>query len=161
MKEAIRLDYAFSEAANPLEREIMHLLMAKAPVLAEIKEGRYTRSQDIEKCLQERLVSLGFVRSATSGVVAGLFAVNSDFEVDFYHPELRVAIEVEKGKHFNLWRNLVKFCESPLIDHGVLIVPAERQGSKGAEGVFSNTLHSLRNVDFLYRELQSLLCYGY
>lgn len=157
----IRLDYAFAAVANPLERELLHALAEKAPALVEIREGRYTRSQDIEKCLQDKLGSLGFVRSATSEVVAGLFASHSDFEVDFFHPELRVAIEVEKGKHFNLWRNLVKFCESPLIEHGVLIVPAERHGAQGVEGVFNNTLHSLRNIESLYRELRSLLCYGY
>lgn len=157
----IRLDYAFADVANPLESEIYKVLSEKAAVLAEIREGRYTRSQDIEKCLQEQLNALGFVRSATSQSVAGLFALHSDFEIDFWHPTLKVAIEVEKGKHFNLWRNLVKFCESPLIEHGVLIVPAERQGSQGAEAIFNNTLDSLRNVESLYRELKSLLCYGY
>lgn len=153
--------YAYGSKANPLEQEIIRLLRSKAMELAIIREGRYTRSQDIEKCLQPGLSDLGFMRSATVSHVAGLFATWSDFEIDFFHPELRIAIEVEKGKHFNLWRNLVKFCESPLVEHGVLIVPYQRTGSKGSECIFTNMMDSLKNVEALYGTVRSVLCYGY
>lgn len=153
--------YAYCQVSNPLATEIEALLKEKAEELAPIKEARYTRSQDIEKCLQQELIELGFIRSATVRDVAGLFSACSDFEVDFFHPRLRIAIEVEKGKHYNLWRNIIKFCESPLIDHGILIVPYSRQGTQGPDAVFSNTLESLKNIETLYERISSVLCFGY
>jgi len=153
--------YAYSKRMNPLEKEILSVLAKHQEELAQIREGRYTRSQDIEKCLQDDLKNLGFVRSATAQQVAGLFAAHSDFEIDFYQPELKIAIEVEKGKHYNLWRNIVKFCESQLIEHAVLVVPYERCGTQGAEFVLANTLESLKNVETLYDSVSSLLCFGY
>jgi len=153
--------YAYCDSPNPLEQEIMSALERKAEELAHIREGRYTRSQDIEKCLQQDFVHLGFARSATVKGVAGLFAAWSDFEIDFFHPELNIAIEVEKGKHYNLWRNVVKFCESPIIAHAALIVPYQREGAQGPEAVFSNTLESLKNIETLYERMSSLLCFGY
>lgn len=153
--------YAYASKPNPLEQQIMGVLQGRAKDLAVIREGRYTRSQDIEKCLQPGLSDLGFVRSATVSDVAGLFATWSDFEIDFFHPELRVAIEVEKGKHFNLWRNLIKFCESPLVEHGVLLVPYQRTSSKGPEFIFPNMMDSLKNIEALYGKVSSVLCFGY
>ena len=153
--------YAYGSKPNPLEQQIIRILRSKAAELAIIREGRYTRSQDIEKCLEPGLCDLGFLRSATVSHVAGLFAAGSDFEIDFFHPELKVAIEVEKGKHFNLWRNLVKFCESPLVEHGILIVPYERTGSKGTDLIVPNMMDSLKNVEALYEKVSSVLCFGY
>ncbi|MDP3487392.1 MAG: hypothetical protein Q8S19_05595 [Bacillota bacterium] len=153
--------YAYGSKPNPVEREIIAVLQSKTADLAIIREGRYTRSQDIEKILQQGLSDLGFIRSATVSHVAGLFAPRSDFEIDFFHPELKVAIEVEKGKHFNFWRNLVKFCESPLVEHGVLLVPYQRTGSKGSEFIFPNMMDSLKNVEALYEKVSSVLCFGY
>ena len=48
--------YAYGSEANPLEQEIIRLLQSKAMELAVIREGRYTRSQDIEKCLDRKSV---------------------------------------------------------------------------------------------------------
>lgn len=153
--------YAYASETNPLQNEILEILQHKANLLAEIREGRYTRSIDIEKCLQDDLCTLGFMRSATVQRVAGLFAPRSDFEMDFFHVSLRMAIEVEKGKHFNLWRNMIKFCESPLIDHAVLLLPRERVGAQGPEQIFSSTMDSLRNIETLYDSVKSVLCFGY
>ncbi|KAF0193837.1 MAG: Uncharacterized protein FD169_2217 [Bacillota bacterium] len=160
-QKLLAIAYAYGSKPNPLEQEIIGALQGKAKELAIIREGRYTRSQDIEKCLQPGLNDLGFIRSATVRHVAGLFATWSDFEIDFFHPELKVAIEVEKGKHFNLWRNLVKFCESPLVEHGVLLVPYQRTGLNGSEFIFSNMMDSLKNVEALYGKVSSVLCFGY
>ena len=153
--------YGYCKQTNPLQDQIAHALHKNLHRIQQLRDERYARSQDIEKELQADLEDLGFLRSATLRSVAGLFVAGSDFEIDFFNPSHGMGIEVEKGKHFSVWRNVIKFCESPKVRHGVLLVPYEKLGSQGTEKVFENTLASLNNVHYLYERLDSLLCYGY
>ena len=153
--------YCYINKPNPLQAEIASVLRKNARVIEGLRDERYSRSQDVERELQADLSSLGFIRSATVDTVAGLFIPTSDFEMDFFHETHRIGLEVEKGKSFSVWKNVVKFCESPLVRHGVLIVPYEKHGSRGLEKVFDNALASLDNVFHLYGSLDSLLCFGY
>ena len=153
--------YCYCGVPNPLLDRLVEALRANGPVIRRVRDERYTRSQDVEKALQDDLSLLGFSRSVTVQSVPGLFAPASDFEIDFYSSQHMMGLEVEKGKHFSVWRNLIKFCESPQVRHGVLIVPQEKKVSQGVEKVFDNTLASLGNVQYLYERLDSLLCLGY
>lgn len=154
--------YVFMEQANPLQQELLKIVAAEAEQLVSIREGRYTRSQDVEKLLRCALVELGFQHAVTSRQIPQLFAADSDFEMDFYHPALQVALEVEKGKHFNVWRDVCKFVESELVEHAVLLIPYEKYGSTGRrESVLLSTADSLSNVHRLYFALKSFLLIGY
>jgi len=153
--------YCYMTEPNPLQVSIAGVLSRNSTSIARLRDERYSRSQDIERELQEGLQSLGFIRSATVNTVAGLFIPASDFEIDFFNSHHGIGLEVEKGKHFSVWKNIVKFCESPLVRHGVLVIPYEKHGSRGLEKVFNNTLASMDNVHYLYERLDSLLCFGY
>lgn len=154
--------YAYSEQANPLLQELLHIVATHAEELVTIRDGRYTRSQDVEKILRSALQALGFEHGVTSKQVPQLFAADSDFEMDFYHPALHIALEVEKGKHFNVWRDVCKFVESELVEHAVLLIPYEKYSSVGRrESVLLSTVDSLANINRLYRELKSFLLIGY
>jgi hypothetical protein len=155
------LKYCHCSIKNPLEEQLAAVLRKQNKIIKALRNERYARSQDVERELEADLLALGFTRSATVNTVAELFAPGSDFEIDFFNPALGIGVEVEKGRHFSVWRNLVKFCESPLVRHGVLVIPHEKQGSQGTDKVLSNTIASLDNVQYLYRSLDSLLCYGY
>lgn len=154
--------YVFLEQANPLQSKLLQIVAAEAEALISIRDGRYTRSQDVEKLLKRALIELGFQHAVTSRHVPHLFAADSDFEMDFYHPVLRIALEVEKGKYFNVWRDVCKFVESELVEHAVLLIPYEKLSSEGQrESVLLSTVDSLSNVCRLYLTLKSFLLIGY
>lgn len=154
--------YVFLEQANPLLNKLLQIVAAEAEALVKIRDGRYTRSQDVEKLLRPALLELGFQHAVTSRDVPRLFANDSDFEIDFYHPVFRVALEVEKGKHFNVWRDVCKFVESEWVDHAVLLIPYEKFSNTGRrESVLLSTVDSLSNAHRLYLALKSFLLIGY
>ncbi len=154
--------YGFMEQANPLQRQLLQIVADHKEELVRIRDGRYTRSQDVEKLLRTALQELGFLHGVTSEQVPGLFAPDSDFEMDFYHPDLQMALEVEKGKHFNVWRDVCKFAESELVKHAVLLIPYEKYSSTGQrESVLLSTADSLSNIRRLYLTLRSFLLIGY
>ena len=157
----VTYEYCHCREENPLHEGIATALRQKAAKIRALRDERYARSQDVERELHPEFLVLGFTRSATAQTVAGLFSPDCDFEIDFFSQRHGVGVEIEKGKHFSVWRNLVKFCESPLVQHGVLILPYEKHGSQGADRVFDNTVASLKNVRNLYEHLDSLLCFGY
>lgn len=154
--------YAYIEQANPLQQELLQIVADHAEELVTIRDGRYTRSQDVEKVLRPALLKLGFEHAVTSKQVPRLFAAESDFEIDFYQPALNIALEVEKGKHFNVWRDVCKFVESELVEHAVLLIPYEKYSSTGRlESVLLSTVDSLANIHRLYYVLKSFLLIGY
>ncbi len=154
--------YVFVEQANPLQQKLIEIVASEAEELVRIRDGRYTRSQDVERLLRPALLQLGFHHGVTSQQVPGLFAPDSDFEIDFYHPGWKVAVEVEKGKHFNVWRDVCKFVESELIEHAVLLIPYEKSGGKGRrDNLLVSTADSLSNIRRLYLALKSFLLIGY
>lgn len=154
--------YVFMEQANPLQQKLIEIVASHAEELVRIRDGRYTRSQDVEKLLRPAFLQLGFEHGITSRQVPHLFAADSDFEIDFYHPALHVAVEVEKGKHFNVWRDVCKFVESELVEHAVLLIPYEKYSSTGRrESVLLSTVDSLSNIHRLYLALKSFLLIGY
>lgn len=154
--------YVFVEQPNPLLPELLAIVAAEADALLTIRDGRYTRSQDVEKLLKTRLAQIGFAHAVTSKEVVGLFAADSDFEMDFYHPEQRIALEVEKGKHFNAWRDVCKFVESALVDHATMLIPYEKFDKHGRrDSILLSTADSLANANRIYSGLKSLLLIGY
>lgn len=154
--------YVHQAEPNPLQHELTGVVAVLREQLQELREGRFTRSQDIEKALHPALVQAGFMHSVTNREMEGLFSIDSDFELDFWHPGERTALEIEKGKHFNVWRDVCKFAESTLIDHAVLIIPYEKANQKGqCEQVFLSTVDCLANVVRLYAGLKSMLVIGY
>jgi len=154
--------YVYLEQANPLQAKLLQIVAAQREDLQVIRDGRFTRSQDVERLLKPTLTELGFLHAVTSKEVPCLFATNSDFEMDFYHPHHHVALEVEKGKHFNAWRDVCKFIESPLVEHAVLLIPAEKVSKSGSrDNVFLSTIDSLSNASRIYLGLKSFFLIGY
>lgn len=154
--------YAHQQTPNPLHPDLLQAVSCQQQRLQELREGRFTRSQDVEKALLPALQALGFQHSVTTREVAQLFHAESDFEIDFFHCEKSIALEVEKGKHFNVWRDLCKFAESPLVEHAVLVIPSAKTSTAGeVENTYLATLDGLANVRRLYRDLRSLLVIGY
>jgi hypothetical protein len=116
----------------------------------------------VEKALLPELTAARFLHSVTNQQVEGLFGPNSDFEIDFFHPEDLIALEVEKGKHFNVWRDVCKFAESAQVVHAVLLIPYEKTNRQGeTDKIYFSTLDGLQNITRLYRDLKSLLVIGY
>ncbi len=154
--------YVHAEQPNPLQEQLLSLVAAEVERLQELRDGRFTRSQDIENLLLEQMKQLGFAHAVTNKISPGLFTDGSDFEVDFLHAGLSIAVEVEKGKHFNVWRDVCKFAESSSIMHATLLIPHEKTSSKGeVDNIFISTLDSLQNVRRLYSGLSSFLVIGY
>lgn len=155
-------EYVHLEELNPLHEQLASLIRAQQDQLYVLREGRYTRSLDVERLLKASLEALGFWHGVTHREVPGLFSSQSDFEIDFYHPVLQAALEIEKGKHFNVWRDVCKFAESSLIGHAILLIPYEKVSSQGSsDKIFSSTLDQLYNVKKLYQGLRSFLVIGY
>jgi hypothetical protein len=148
--------------ANPGSQQLLQVVQNHADALLRIRDGRFTRSQDVEKLLLADLVDLGYWHEVTNRQMPHLFMPESDFEIDFYHPEQQIALEIEKGKRFNVWRDVCKFVESPLVHHAVIILPYEKISPDGKrDNVFISTLDSLANVRRMYRKLKSFFLIGY
>lgn len=154
--------YVYGETANPLQDDLLCLVAGEASRLRELRDGRFTRSLDIEKLLLSNMQHLGFEHAVTERNSPGLFHGECDFEIDFFHPLYAIGVEVEKGKHFDLWRDVCKFSEATAIRHATLLIPYEKINSKGErEAVFNNTIDSLKNINRLFAGLESFFLIGY
>ena len=143
-------------------REIFHIVKEKGPLVREIRNTPYRKSIEVEKVLAEDLGGLGFLHSVTNKKVENLFRAGVNFEVDFFHPALQIAIEVEKGEVNNVWKNVIKFAESAKIRYGVLMVPLIRHEGSGKESDFyRNTLKKLSNMERIYSLVNTLAIIGY
>jgi len=148
--------------ANPLLKDIFRIVARNGPVMREIRNTPYRKSIEVEKVLAEELGVLGFLHSVTNKKVENLFRAGVNFEVDFFHPDLQIAIEIEKGEVNNVWKNVIKFAESAKIRHGLLMVPLIRHEGTGKESDFyQNTLKKLGNMERIYSLINSLAIIGY
>lgn len=146
---------------NPTIDNLCAVVSHNQEALAQIRNTPFRKSVEAEKVIAADLKQLGFWHSVTNRQYAPLFKKGLNFEVDFYHPELQIAIEVEKGEINNIWKNICKFSESPVIRHGVLLVPTIRQGQQNATEFYNNTIKRLVNVEKIYCLIDSLVVIGY
>lgn len=154
--------YGNQKDANPLLHEISRIVGNNGYAMQEIRNTPYRKSIEVEKVLAEDLGALGFIHSVTNKKIGNLFRTGVNFEVDFFHPELQVAIEIEKGEVNNVWRNVIKFAESTVIRHGVLMVPLIRhEGTDKQSEFYRNTLKKLGNMERIYALMNTLVIIGY
>ena len=153
--------YLYQTAPNPLDQAILQAVSRNRLQLMEVRNTPFTRSIEAEKILAGDMAQAGFQHSVTNKKIAELFNKGVNFEVDFFHPQLKVALEVEKGEINNIWKNICKFGESPLIRHGVLLVPLIRQGQQNASEYYRNTLKRLGSLEHIFSLIDSLLVIGY
>lgn len=130
--------------------------------MREIRNTPYRKSLDVEKVMAGGLEALGFLHSATNKKVECLFRKGVNFEVDFFHPHGQIAVEVEKGEINNVWKNVIKFAESTLIRHGVLVVPLVRhEGTERQSDFYNSTIKKLENMARIYTLMDTLAVIGY
>ena len=153
--------YLYRSAANPLDALLFQTVSVNKEALAEIRNTPFRKSIEAERVIAEELKRGGFLHSVTNKKHEKLFNKGLNFEVDFFHPELHVAVEVEKGEINNVWKNICKFAESPVIRHGVLLVPVIRQGQMNATEYYNNTIKRLCSLENIYTLIDSLLIIGY
>ena len=148
--------------ANPLLGKIYGVVENNGCAIREIRNTPYRKSIDVEKVLADDLAALGFLHSVTNKKVAHLFRGGVNFEVDFFHPDGQIAIEVEKGEINNVWKNVIKFAESTLIRHGVLVVPLIRhEGTERQSEFYHSTRKKLANMQRIYALMDTLAIIGY
>jgi hypothetical protein len=153
--------YLYQVRANPAQDVLRRLVRTKKEELADIRNTPFRKSIEAEKVLAEDMAKHGFWHSVTNRKYRSLFKQGLNFEVDFYHPELEIAVEVEKGEISNIWKNICKFAESPVILHGVLLVPVVRQGQQTSSEFYQNTIKRLVHIERMFSFIDSLLIIGY
>jgi len=153
--------YLYQIASNPTVENLCQVVVLHQAALADIRNTPFRKSIDAEKVIVDDMGRLGFLHSVTNRKHEGLFKKGLNFEVDFYHPELQIAVEVEKGEINNIWKNICKFGESSVIRHGVLLVPVIRQGQQTSSEFYNNAIKRLRNIERVFTLMDSLLIIGY
>ncbi len=153
--------YLYQNAVNPSAENLCKVVALHRQALAEIRNTPFRKSIEAEKVIAKDMIDYGFLHSVTNRKYTGLFKTGLNFEVDFYHPELQIGVEVEKGEINNIWKNICKFGESKIIRHGVLLVPITRQGQKTSSEFYNNTIKRLCNIERLFTLIDSLLVIGY
>ena len=153
--------YLYQTATNPTERNLCQVVIHHQLALAAIRNTPFRKSIEAEKVIVEDMGRLGFLHSVTNRKYERLFKKGLNFEVDFYHPELQIAVEVEKGEINNIWKNICKFGESSVIRHGVLLVPVIRQGQQSSSEFYNNAIKRLCNMERMFSLIDSLLIIGY
>ena len=153
--------YLHQVASNPTENNLCEIVVLHQAALADIRNTPFRKSIEAEKVIIDDMIRLGFLHSVTNRKYEGLFKKGLNFEVDFYHPELQIAVEIEKGEINNIWKNICKFGESSVIRHGVLLVPVIRQGQKTSSEFYNNAIKRLCNMERVFSLVDSLLIIGY
>ncbi|MBC8016168.1 MAG: hypothetical protein H7X79_10565 [Sporomusaceae bacterium] len=153
--------YLHQMAINPTENKLCEIVLLHQDALADIRNTPFRKSIEAEKVIVNEMCQLGFLHSVTNRKYEGLFKKGLNFEVDFYHPELQIAVEIEKGEINNIWKNICKFGESSVIRHGVLIVPVIRQGQQTSSEFYNNAIKRLCNMEKVFSLIDSLLIIGY
>lgn len=129
--------------------------------LAAVAATPFRKSVEAERIMLDGMTALGFWHSVTNRKFPPLFKKGLNFEVDFYHPDFHTAVEVEKGEISNIWKNICKFAESPVIRHGVIIVPVVRQGQTTSSEFYQDTLKRLDGIEKIFTLVDSVAIVGY
>lgn len=153
--------YLYQTAANPVESFLCDIVFTHRQALTAIRNTPFRKSIEAERVVAEDMKKKGFRHSVTNRKYQPLFKPGLNFEVDFFHPELYVAVEIEKGEIHNIWKNICKFAESPVIRHGVLLVPIVRQGQQKSDEYYQNTIKRLQYIEKIFSLMDSLLLIGY
>lgn len=153
--------YLYCVAANPHESPLCQVVVNNSGALVDIRNTPFRKSIEAEKAIADDMEKLGFLHSVTNRKYKDLFKRGLNFEIDFFHPELQIAVEVEKGEINNIWKNICKFAESPVVKHGVLLVPVIRKGQQSTIDFYDNTVKRLCNIEHIYSFINSLLIIGY
>lgn len=153
--------YLYQLAQNPHEVPLCQLVIMNRQALVDIRNTPFRKSIEAERVIAADMQQLGFLHSVTNRKYTDLFKRGLNFEIDFFHPELKIAVEVEKGEINNIWKNICKFAESPVVRHGVLLVPIVRQGQQNKSDFYENTIKRLCNIEKVFSFIESLLIIGY
>lgn len=153
--------YIYQTRSNPVAEMIPLIVIRNQEALAEIRNTPFRKSIEAEKVIAEDMGKLGFLHSVTNKKYQSLFKPGLKFEVDFFHPEQHIAVEVEKGEINNIWKNICKFAESPVIRHGVLLVPIIRQGQQTSSEFYQEAVKRLGNIEKIFTLMESLFIVGY
>lgn len=153
--------YLYQKRPNFCQDCLRQVVLSHRDELAAVSSTPFRKSIEAEKVIAADLAALGFWHSVTNRRHPPLFPKGLNFEIDFFHPEFGVAIEVEKGEINNIWKNLCKFGESPAIRHGVLVVPIIRQGQQTASEFYENTIKRLAYIEKVVTLMDSLMIIGY
>lgn len=130
--------------------------------IGHIRDTKNEKSRKIELILRPGLEKLGFQHSVTNRHYP-LFTVGCLFEVDYFNPELGIAIEIERSNLYTkVWLALIKMLESKSICHGIIMVPGQRIFRNKLEDSAEITYKRLRDgAHNLLCHLDSLLIIGY
>lgn len=153
--------YLYRLAENPHESPLCKVVIDNSQALVDIRNTPFRKSVEAEKIIADDMQRLGFMHSVTNRKYEDLFKRGLNFEIDFFHPELQIAVEVEKGEINNIWKNICKFAESPVVKHGVLLVPIVRQGQQNKSDFYDNAIKRLCNIQRIFSFIDSLLIIGY
>lgn len=153
--------YLCRRQPNVYLESICQAVAARRGELADVAATPFRKSVEAERILLDGMTELGFWHSVTNRKFPPLFKKGLNFEVDFYHPDFRTAVEVEKGEISNIWKNICKFAESSVIRHGVIIVPVVRQGQKTSSEFYQDTLKRLDGIEKVFAFVDSVAIVGY
>ncbi len=130
--------------------------------IIKIRDTKNEKSKKIELLLKKDFEKLGFWHSVTNESYP-LFKVDSLFEVDFYNPQEKIAIEIEKSNLYSkVWLALYKQLESTEIKHGIIMVPSIKHSKSKVEDTFEITHQRIiNNSENLLSHLDSLTIIGY
>jgi hypothetical protein len=137
------------------------VIFSHRPEMEAVSATPFRKSVEAEKLLADDMAALGFWHSVTNRRHPPLFKKGLNFEVDFFHPDFGVAVEIEKGEINNIWKNLCKFAESPAIRHGVLVVPVIRRGQQTSSEFYENTVKRLMHIENMFCLVDSVIIIGY
>ncbi|MBP2653206.1 MAG: hypothetical protein H6Q73_775 [Firmicutes bacterium] len=153
--------YLYQISPNPALAFIRQAVERNRQDLEDVRNTPFRKSVEAEKVLAYDMTQFGFWHSVTNRKYQALFRQGLNFEVDFFHSELEIAVEIEKGEISNIWKNVCKFAESPVIRHGVLLVPIIRQGQNTSSEFYKNTIKRLKHMNKIFSFVDSFLVIGY
>ncbi|MTI95162.1 MAG: hypothetical protein FH749_06690 [Firmicutes bacterium] len=151
-----------NKLTQPVLNDIFTAIAEHREYIEMIRDTKHEKSKKIELTLAPTLKGLGFCHSVTNKQFP-LFKPPSQFEVDFYHPDKKIAIEIERSNLYTkVWLALYKMLESSLVSHGIICVPIRRIVRNAPENSFELTAKRIRdNTENLLSHLDSLIVLGY
>lgn len=141
---------------------ILEAVASQRDYIVGIRDTKNEKSRKIELALKPGLEQIGFRHSVTNRDYP-LFPPGCLFEVDYYHPQAGIAIEIERSNLYTkVWLALLKLLEANDIHHGLIMVPTVRFFRNRLEQSFAITAKRLRDgAHNLLCHLDSLIVIGY